>query len=107
MGSFPIPDEKQGNKTVKTMLIENIVAHYGSWRPLWHNGSYISRVAPAVLPGRRGDDNAKEELMDLQANLGGQIKCHTLPLSGVCHDQLAANTGPAKTVLGNNHPISS
>ncbi|XP_068212623.1 protein FAM200C-like [Palaemon carinicauda] len=71
VGSFPILDEKHGDKTIQPMLIENIVAHLSllettmaQYFPIDH--SFPEWIQQPFLADMDDDDNLKEELIDLQ-----------------------------------------
>ncbi|XP_068228021.1 protein FAM200C-like [Palaemon carinicauda] len=91
VGSFPILDEKPGDKTIPPMLVENIVTHLkllettmAQYFPMDH--SFPEWIQQPSLADMEDDDNLKEELIDLQVNMGCQTKFRTLPLSGFsCH----------------------
>ncbi|XP_068232174.1 protein FAM200C-like [Palaemon carinicauda] len=104
VGSFPILDEKHGDKTIQPMLVENIVAHLSllettmaQYFPMDH--SFPEWIQQPFLADMDDDDNLKEELIDLQVNQGCQTKFRTLPLSGFWCDQLVAYPGLAKAAL--------
>ncbi|XP_068205215.1 protein FAM200C-like [Palaemon carinicauda] len=102
--SFPILDEKHGDKTFQPMLVENIVAHLSllettmaQYFPMDH--SFPEWIQQPFLADRDDDDNLKEEVIDLQVNQLCQTKFRTLLLSGFWCDQFVAYPGLAKAVL--------
>lgn len=105
VGSFPTLDEKQGDKPIKPMLVENIVAHLSllettmaQYFPMDHTfPEWIQQ--PFLADMDDDDDDLKEELIDLQVNQGCQTKFRILPLTGFWCDQLAAYPGLARTAL--------
>ncbi|XP_068200720.1 protein FAM200C-like [Palaemon carinicauda] len=110
VGSFPILDEKDGDKTIQPMLVENIVAHpsllettMAQYFPMDH--SFPEWIQQPFLADVDDDNNLKEELIDLQVNQACRTKFHTLPLSGFLCDQLVAYPGLAKAPLEMNIPF--
>ncbi|KAK3895493.1 hypothetical protein Pcinc_000834 [Petrolisthes cinctipes] len=76
VGSFPTLDEKQGDKPIKPMLVENIVAHLSllettmaQYFPMDH--TFPELIQQPFLADMDGDDDLKEELIDLQVNQTG------------------------------------
>lgn len=77
VGSFPILDEKLGDKTVSPMLVENIVAHLShlettmtKYFPKDH--TFPEWIQQPFLADMSDADNLKEEFIDLQVNQGCQ-----------------------------------
>ena len=75
VGSFPILEEKLGDKAISPMLVENVVAHLSHLEttmakyfpkdqtfPEWIQQPFLAHMSDA--------DNLKEELIDLQVNQG-------------------------------------
>ncbi|XP_068240879.1 protein FAM200C-like [Palaemon carinicauda] len=72
-GSFPILDEKRGDKTVQPMLVESIVAHLSLLETTMaqyflKDHSFPEWIQQPFLTNMDDDDNLKEELIDLQVN---------------------------------------
>ncbi|KAG0722318.1 Protein ZBED8 [Chionoecetes opilio] len=104
VGSFPILDEKLGNKTDSPMLVENIAAHLSHLETTMTKYFAKDHTFPEWIPqpflaDMSDADNLKEELIYLQVDQGCITKFRTLPVSGFWCDQLVAYPGLARAAL--------